>query len=203
MSAKPVILQNDEIVDPVTQMAQKIATLESEVAALKAAAISPVLSEGIVQHIAGQIQTLFTNPVMLTGITSALLQNLQNALVFRAGHSKDRQALLVVNKQYIPGSQRVSLSGEGELFLSTQVREEGNEEEFTETSEWTRHLFEAGDASEKALIELMQSYAVEADEVRYLISDIDLQAYRENLTVKFSENASNTARELAIAKSGV
>jgi hypothetical protein len=187
----------------IEQLYEQVQALEAEVKVLKEAAINPVLSEGIVQHIAGQIQTLFSNPVMLTGITSAILQNAQNALVFRAGHSKERQALLVVNKQFVPGSQRVSLSGTGELYLSTQQMPDGAEAESEQDGEWVVHVFPENDPAEKALIQLMQSYAVEADEVRYLITDVDLQAYRENLTRQFNDQADNTARELALANAEI
>lgn len=177
----------------------RIDDLEKQLAALKNAPVDAVLSEGIVQHIAGQIQTLFSNPVMLTGITSAILQNLQNALVFRAGHSKERQAQLVVNKHYVPGSQSLVLSAEGVLNLSTQMMPEGVDPVEATDGEWVQHVFQPGDAAEAALIQLMKSYAVEADEVRYLITDVDLQSYRENLTNQLNAQNANSTRESALA----
>lgn len=177
----------------------RVAALEKQLAALQNAPMDAVLSEGIVQHIAGQIQTLFSNPVMLTGITSAILQNLQNALVFRAGHSKERQAQLVVNKHYVPGSQRITLSAEGVLTLTTQQMPEGVDPVEVDDGVWVKHEFKENDGVEAALVQLMKSYAVEADEERYLITDIDLQAYRENLTNQINEKAANTTRESALA----
>jgi hypothetical protein len=181
----------------------RIETLEEEVKSLKEAAINPVLSEGIVQHIASQIQTLFRNPVMLSGITSAILQNLQNSLVFRAGHSKERQAQLIVNEQYVPGSQRISLSGTGVISLCTQMMPEGVDPAEVTDGEWVEHKFEDGDMAEKALTQLIQSYNVDEDVPRYLITDIDLQAYRENLTHQITAQAENSARESALAKAAV
>jgi hypothetical protein len=179
----------------------KIEALEARILELEQAgeAITPALSEGIVQHIAGQIQTLFRNPVMLSGITSAILQNLQNALLFRAGKAKEREAQLIVIDYYVPSAQRVVHREDGTLLLETQNMSEGVDPVAESDGEWTEYDFGTdGQASVTAIVQLLKSYNVEADAVRYMITDIDLQAYRESLTKAFNDDAERKSREMAI-----
>jgi hypothetical protein len=183
----------------IDQLEARISEMSKQIASLKEQQISGVMSEGLVTHIAGQIQMLFSNPAMLSSITSAILSNLQNALVFRAGQSKERAPQVLVLDYYVPGTQRVTLADDGTLSMEEQAKDADDI-----NAEWAiDENFSTNHDAVEAIRDIMRSYNVEAGKPYYLIDDLSLQQYREDVSRKVREQTINREREMAIKEAGI
>lgn len=182
-------------VSRIEQLEQQLAALTKKVNILEKNEVTETMSQAMVTHIAGQIQNLFQNPVMLTGVSSAILNNLQQALVFRAGQSKERHPQIMVLDYYVPTSQRCTLTDAGQLVVEAQVAEATDVGDNWVVDETIQQVPDAVNA----IVALLKSYGVEADKPYYLIDDLALQKYREDVTRLIEEQNANRAREIAIA----
>lgn len=186
----------EQLQEQLTQLTARQAELTKELATLREQQISGVMTEGLVNHIAQQFQALFQNPVMVSSIASVILANLQNALVFRAGQSKERLPQAMILDYYIPGAQRVTLTETGELVVEQQLADSRTADEGWELD---TTLAEVSGADE-AIRDLMMSYNAEGNKPYYLTDDLTVQKYREDASRRLEEATAHREREMALAK---
>lgn len=138
----------------------------------------------LVQISARQIQMLFENPVMAGSIASNLLTAMQNALVFQASDSRNRKPVMLIVKDYVPKSMRLTLSEDGKLTLEQQ---EPNV--IGEDAPWSLSPYGEDPNYAKVFVQLAQSFGVNPDQPVFAVSDLDLQEYRQSLTEQIQSNA--------------
>lgn len=172
----------------------RVSELSKELSTLREQQITGVMTEGLVTHIAQQFQALFQNPVMVSSIASVLLATLQNALAFRAGHSKERLPQAMIVEHYIPGSQRVMLTGEGELIIEQQLKDSEGADDGWQVDTELGNIEGASDA----VRDLMMSYSAEGDKYYYLTDDLTVQQHREDAARRLKEATEHREREMAI-----
>jgi hypothetical protein len=157
-------------------------------------AINSFTPEQQVKMIATQIQSVFSNPVMLDSVTAAILTAGLNALRQKAATSKDRQPQLVVRTAYIKGAFRAKLSGLGDLTVEEQLADATDKD-----SGWVVSQTIMGNKGAiESFQELLASSGCDADVWYYLIDDVTLQTLQEQINSRaYTEHA---GREAAIRK---
>ncbi len=189
---------SEVLTQEVARLNQRIAELEEKLVIATGGLSQNGLGQGVVEHIAHQIQHLFNNPVMLSSIASALLATMQNALAFRAGASKDRQSQLVVIGKYVPGSLRAMVTEEGALVVEEPVQGEGEQE--NDVVAWKELEFdeELRADTHQAIRSILDEHGIDAGRHYFLIDDITLQRHREDARRLLEEATERRVREEAL-----
>lgn len=131
----------------------------------------------IVNTVAMQLQTFFTNPVMVDSLAHRLLIAGANAIAHKASHSTERAPELTVLEGYIPGALRAILNTDGSLSIEQQLKGATNA-----GGEW-----ESATAlyDEKGVLDsfaqLLSAFGAEAGRVYYITDTVTAQTHREKM----------------------
>lgn len=168
------------------EMLQRIHALEEQnklIPELQAQLVN--LQQGVVNVVASQIQSLFTNPVMVDSIAHTMLIAAANALAFKARASQDRAPELTVVEGYIPGALRAILNEDGSIEIAQQLKGAKNAGASWESAN--------ADFEERGILgsfsELLAAFGAVAGRVYYITDTVTLQQSREKLARELAAQA--------------
>lgn len=131
----------------------------------------------IVNTVAMQLQTFFTNPVMVDSLAHRLLIAGANAIAHKASHSTERAPELTVLEGYIPGALRAILNTDGSLSIEQQLKGATNAGGDWESA--TAMYDEKGVLDSFA--QLMSAFGAEAGRVYYITDTVTAQTHRDKM----------------------
>lgn len=138
----------------------------------------------MVNTVAQQIQSLFTNPVMVDSISHRILLAGANAIAHKAAQANDRAPELTVLEGYIPGSLRAILNEDGSMTVEQQlkgaVNAGGQWESATEDYEEQGIL--------ETFAQLMSAFGAQAGRVYYITDTVTAGKHREKLAKELASN---------------
>lgn len=143
------------------------------------------LQQGVVNVVATQIQSLFTNPVMVDSIAHTVLIAAANALAFKARASQDRAPELTVVEGYIPGALRAILNEDGSIEIAQQLKGAKNAGASWESA--NAEFEERGILG--SFTELLAAFGAIAGRVYYITDTVTLQQSREKLARELAAQA--------------
>lgn len=131
----------------------------------------------IVNTVAMQLQTFFTNPVMVDSLAHRLLIAGANAIAHKASHSTERAPELTVLEGYIPGALRAILNTDGSLSIEQQLKGATNA-----GGEWesATALYEEKGVLD-SFAQLLSAFGAEAGRVYYITDTVTAQTHREKM----------------------
>jgi hypothetical protein len=131
----------------------------------------------IVNTVAMQLQTFFTNPVMVDSLAHRLLIAGANAIAHKASHSTERAPELTVLEGYIPGALRAILNTDGSLSIDQQLKGAINA-----GGEWesATALYEEKGVLD-SFAQLLSAFGAEAGRVYYITDTVTAQTHREKM----------------------
>lgn len=138
----------------------------------------------IVEVVAGQIQNLFGNQILIDSMAARFFTAAANALAFKVSHSQERAPELVVMEGYIPGSIRIALAEDGSVSIEQQVKGSSSISEGWESS---LADFDAKGLTEK-FKQLLASYGAEAGRVYYITDSVTQQKHREAMATQLASD---------------
>lgn len=167
----------------------RIHTLEEQLAAHQ---------QQLVNTCAMQMQSLFTNPVMLDSIAHRVLIAAANALAHKASHANERAPELQVLEGYIPGALRAILNEDGSMTVEQQLKGAVNAGGQWESA--TEQFEEQGIL--ETFAQLMAAYGAQAGRVYYITDTVTAGTYREKLSKELASNVTATAPEDELGTEG-
>jgi hypothetical protein len=161
---------------------QRIELLEQQVLQLQQQLQASQMQ--MVEVVAGQIQSLFSNQVLIDSMAARFFTAGANALAFKVSNSQERAPELVVMEGYIPGSIRIALAEDGSVSIEQQVKGSTSISEGWESS--------LADFDKKGLTEkfkqLLASYGAEAGRVYYITDSVTQQKHREAMASQLASD---------------
>lgn len=157
--------------------AEQIAQLSKVVTDIRETQTIGINKQELAQSVHQILSGLMNDKVWLASFASNIFAAGIGALQFQAGNSKDRNPRPIITEQYTPGSMRVVLTQDGRLIAEVQESEEVEDI----NAPWAASTDGQTEESDNAIIQMMQSYGVQADSVYYFTTDLDVEAWREKL----------------------
>jgi len=158
-------------------VAEEIAKLSKVVTDIRETQTIGINKQELAQSVHHILSGLLNDKVWLASFASNIFAAGIGALQFQAGNSKDRNPRPIITEQYTPGSMRVVLTQDGRLIAEVQESEEVEDI----NGPWAPSVDEHSEESDNAIIQMMQSYGVQADSVYYFTTDIAVEEWRDKL----------------------